>query len=390
TTNTCGTGAPPAMGSTCVGSGGAEGTCQSMVCVPAGCGNSVVDGGEECDDGNAADGDGCTRMCRFTCSADGDCSDGNACNGLERCSMPGTIGSRCAAPMRVRCDDGNACTTDACNPATGCVATLIDADRDGEAPASLSACGTDCDDTRATVCSGCGEICGDGLDNDCDGTADNGLTTWFADCDGDGYAAAGAVTVMQCSTPAPSATGCGTGAQRWVTRNPATGPDCDDGIAAVHPSATETAGNERDDNCDGRELCYRDSDGDGYRTSGTSESLNTSCRDEGEARAAIPSGDCCDSDDRAHPGATAYYPAPRAGCGGYDYNCNGSAELQLRDAGAYCVRTGTLACSAVGTGWAGTATPPPCGGAAYFISGPASCTPTGTGCAAPFLPQSCR
>ena len=31
---------------------------------PASCGNGVVDSGEECDDGNAAGGDGCTAACK--------------------------------------------------------------------------------------------------------------------------------------------------------------------------------------------------------------------------------------------------------------------------------------------------------------------------------------
>ena len=45
------------------------------------------------------------------------CSDGNACNGLEHCDGAGL----CASGAAPDCDDHNACTTDTCNPATGCV-----------------------------------------------------------------------------------------------------------------------------------------------------------------------------------------------------------------------------------------------------------------------------
>ena len=42
----------------CDTSGGAPG-----VCVPAGCGNNLLEAGEGCDDGNNTDGDGCNAMC---------------------------------------------------------------------------------------------------------------------------------------------------------------------------------------------------------------------------------------------------------------------------------------------------------------------------------------
>lgn len=56
---------------------------------PCGCGNGTVDPGEECDDGNAIDGDGCTASC--TICGNGvvapaeDCDDGNVADG-DGCS----------------------------------------------------------------------------------------------------------------------------------------------------------------------------------------------------------------------------------------------------------------------------------------------------------------
>jgi cysteine-rich repeat protein len=49
------------------------------------CGNGVVEGVEECDDGNFDQRDGCTTLCVFSCTQDSDCDDMNPCNGEEVC-----------------------------------------------------------------------------------------------------------------------------------------------------------------------------------------------------------------------------------------------------------------------------------------------------------------
>lgn len=50
------------------------------------------------------------------------------------------------------CDDGNACTADACDVMTGaCTHQPIDADGDGESPSALGPCGTDCNDNNPSV-----------------------------------------------------------------------------------------------------------------------------------------------------------------------------------------------------------------------------------------------
>jgi cysteine-rich repeat protein len=54
---------------------------------PPTCGNGTIEEGEACDDGNTVDGDGCDADCTFTCSGDGDCQDGNLCNGTEACIL---------------------------------------------------------------------------------------------------------------------------------------------------------------------------------------------------------------------------------------------------------------------------------------------------------------
>jgi Dictyostelium (slime mold) repeat len=49
------------------------------------------------------------------CFFDGDCADGNVCNGIERCD-----GGTCVASDPIPCDDGDPCTADSCDPAIGC------------------------------------------------------------------------------------------------------------------------------------------------------------------------------------------------------------------------------------------------------------------------------
>ncbi len=63
-------------------------------CALTGCGNDILNPGEECDDGNTQDGDGCSA----TCQAEGTCGDGVVDDGEE-------------------CDDGNDNDNDLCNNA---------------------------------------------------------------------------------------------------------------------------------------------------------------------------------------------------------------------------------------------------------------------------------
>lgn len=67
------------------------------------CGNGFLDPGEACGDGNLDD-DGCDTRCRTT--------------GTSSTTLPPPTLPACAA---LDCDDGEACTVDACSPASGCV-----------------------------------------------------------------------------------------------------------------------------------------------------------------------------------------------------------------------------------------------------------------------------
>jgi hypothetical protein len=89
----------------------------------------------------------------------------------------------CALVAPVDCDDGDACTTDACNRETGgCEHTAATLDLDGDGhraplpgkkPGAPDACGDDCNDASPLAFPGNPEIC-DGVDNDCNGVVDDG------------------------------------------------------------------------------------------------------------------------------------------------------------------------------------------------------------------------
>jgi len=179
----------PGDGMMCMLDGGGDGVCSSGLCAPPGCGDSVVNGMEDCDDGMNGDNlDGCKDDCTFTCTMDADCDDADMCTGAEACD---TATNTCTDPDDLDCDDADTCTSDSCEAATGCVNTLIDGDGDGYAVDTCTTgglMGDDCDDSSSSVYPGAPELC-DTIDNDCNGSVDDGTVTvtCLRDSDGDGY-----------------------------------------------------------------------------------------------------------------------------------------------------------------------------------------------------------
>lgn len=249
------TDAPPACpeGSSCEVEG-ITGTCRDGRCVPASCGDGIVSAGEDCDDERDGDDlDGCRDDCRWTCEDDAACDDGNLCNGRERCDL---ATHTCQSGAALVCDDGDNCTADSCEPATGCLNALIDADGDGFAPASLGTCSTrpgssrDCDDDDESRYPGAPELC-NARDDDCDSSVDESGTDLecFRDADGDGYPNP-AIRVLGCSCP--------TG---YIVARSDGRTDCADTVPEANPGQTEyrTVGYMRgasvsfDWNCDGME-----------------------------------------------------------------------------------------------------------------------------------------
>ncbi|MBX3272894.1 MAG: DUF4215 domain-containing protein [Sandaracinaceae bacterium] len=91
------------------------------------CGDGLLDRGEECDDGNNRDGDGCSASCRVEVfCGDGildpgeECDDGNNRNGdgcSASCRIEGpaaVCGNRVVEPGE-ECDDGNRVSGDGCS-----------------------------------------------------------------------------------------------------------------------------------------------------------------------------------------------------------------------------------------------------------------------------------
>ena len=160
------------------------------------CGNSTVEPGEECDDGNIDDTDACTATCQNAICGDGSiqagveaCDDGtaNSDTDVDACRTDCTPASCGDAVVDTgeMCDDGNLDDTDACTNACA-PATCGDA---------IVQAGTEeCDDGNADDADACtnactNAVCGDGLVytgiEECDdGTAnsDTDLDACRTDC----------------------------------------------------------------------------------------------------------------------------------------------------------------------------------------------------------------
>ena len=203
-----------------------------------------------------------------------------------------------------------------------------DADSDGfgdagltaqacDAPSGYVADATDCDDAASAVNPAAPEVC-NGLDDDCDGDtddADAGLDTataasWYDDGDADGYGDP-SDTTLSCVAP---------------SGHVADASDCDDGDAAVNPSATEVC-NGLDDDCDGDTddadsgldastggTFYMDADSDGFGDAGlTAQACDA------------PSGYVADATD-CDDAASAVNPAAPEVCNGLDDDCDGDTD----------------------------------------------------------------
>ncbi len=332
---------------------------------------------DDCDGGEIcyvdADDDGYRRLDGMTVvSADADCSDA----GEALASEPATDCDDTRAtvhPGRAEVADNG--LDDNCSGAHGCyldqdsddhnhpgmttVDTSADADCNDAGEGRSTHPFDDCDDTRSTVHPLRAEVPDNGLDDNCSGT--HGC---YVDADNDGHVPSSGTTTRDDSANA-------------VCTDPGEGTasdprdDCNDSDATIYTGAPEIVGNNVDNNCNGRELCYYDADNDGYaRSDGASfESTDADCNDSGEAVSTDPRTDCCDSDANARPGQTGWFTSPRVGCGGYDYNCVSGAERRWTSVATACSGSGTCVDY---TGWSSSV--PACGVSGTFQTG---CSPSG-------------
>jgi fibro-slime domain-containing protein len=126
------------------------------------CGNSQLDPGEQCDDGNSVPGDGCTGACNlepnFACNTAGSacvstiaCGDG-AVGGTEACDDGNTVDADgCSATCTVEADFG--CTSDA-DGTSSCIPIQNAACGD-----STVSSGEQCDDGNTADADGCSATC---------------------------------------------------------------------------------------------------------------------------------------------------------------------------------------------------------------------------------------
>ena len=146
----CQLGTPLSPGAACTTTDVAGGQCRAfgaaMVCVPAGCGDGVINGGEQCDDGNDVPDDGCEIDCRYSCMTNPAVTN----TWYADCDGDGYV-----SPTAMT---SNSCT----NPGTpSCGGQWI------LHPTQTN----DCNDSCADCNPGAAEIC-DGLDNNCTGGVD--------------------------------------------------------------------------------------------------------------------------------------------------------------------------------------------------------------------------
>jgi len=81
------------------------------------CGDGTLDDGEQCDDGNRANGDCCSSTCSYE-PVDSPCDDANECVSGEVCNGSGV----CLAGTPVDCNDGRSCNgVEICDPTLGCL-----------------------------------------------------------------------------------------------------------------------------------------------------------------------------------------------------------------------------------------------------------------------------
>lgn len=185
----------------------------------------------------------------------------------------------------------------------------LDVDRDGfgqtgtgdSSSLTCSAVGfstnsTDCNDGFGSIYPGALELVADGVDQSCDGAE-----LCHDDLDGDDYGVLG-------STTTNGDLDCDDGSESWF------GTDCNDASPAINPAAVEVPVDGVDQNCDSRERCYQDVDGDAYGRTTLIDSFSLTCTSVGAANNAL---DCNDGSGTTYPGA------PESLDDGVDQDCNG-------------------------------------------------------------------
>jgi hypothetical protein len=161
----------------------------------------------------------------------------------------------------------------------------------------------------------------DGVDQDCDG-----FDLCYSDADGDKFGAQ-----QLPGQPAQYTVDTDLICSNLSARTATSATDCDDNDPLAFPGGVEVTADGRDQNCDGRDQCWEDNDGDGYGSDQVIVDNDLDC-DNGGARTSSRGGDC---DDRNPEGIEANQEKEEI-CDGLDNNCDGQVdEVSSPDAVTY-------------------------------------------------------
>ena len=221
------------------------------------CGNGIKESGEQCDDGNNIDGDGCDSNCKFSCQIDSECWDDNICDGYEKCDH-----YKCVEGNPV--DNGIVCGTE---PRKICI----------NGTCQESYCGDNFIDT------GAGEFCdppGDNCTEDCKIACknNNDCPSDGNPCNGDEYCDTQNTRLCQRTTPLNDGNVCNEDPRKICL-----GGSCQDSICGDGFTDSE-AGEE----CDDRNTIPGD---------GCENNCTFSCHDDSEC----DDGEICNGQETCNP-----------------------------------------------------------------------------------------
>jgi len=202
--------------------------------------------------------------------------------------------------------DHDAAGGGSCTPGTVCRAA-VDACDVAESCDTTGHCPADAFASAATTCLAAG--CTDGVAQPaqhCDGATDTCVTQATIPCNG--FACSGATCGTTCTSDANCLS------THWCQPGGLCAPKRIDGQPCA--SATECMSGA----CT---ASFVDADHDGQGTGASA----TFCGASPPTGRAASAGDCCDTEARAFVGQTAFFGTASA-CGGFDFNCNGSATQQ--------------------------------------------------------------
>jgi len=219
----------------------------------------------------------------------GDCNDGDPLIAPLEAEIPGD-------GVDQDCNGSEDCYVDGDGDGFAGGGTAPSADNDCDDPGEFLV-NDDCDDGDLSVYPTAPEGVADNFDQNCDG-----LEECYVDGDGDGHG--GAATVLDADMT------CSAGGLSDVD------DDCDDVEITVYPGAPEVIADGVDQDCTNGDLCYHDSDNDGFGDDGLStfSDGNLNCNGQFES---LTADDCDDSLDTIFPGA------PEVVADGVDQSCSG-------------------------------------------------------------------